>query len=721
MAGQMKHLLEFGPFHVDPERRLLLRGHEPVAVSPKAFDLLLVLLERSGQVVSKDDLMSLLWPDSFVEESNLGQHVFQLRKALGERPQDHTYIVTVPGRGYWFAERVNTIQADAPVDEEIEVRSHSTQRIVIREEMAPATDLTLPPLRRPVRPAIIVVGLALVILAAVLFRPFVPAPKVIRIRQLTHLGTLVYNATAVTDGPRIYFRVWEGQDRVLHYISAEGGEVLSLQPAIPEMDIYDIAPRGNEFLAGDLTGAAGSNDPYTHRLWRVPIGPGSPRPLGNVKGRDARWSPDGSTVVYTVDSDLRLINGDGTNPRNLESTAGLPFYPQWSPDGRRIRYSVADMRGEGLALWEADVGSEKARPVLPDWPISMRPAAGRWSPDGRYFFFTAVSDETRDIWAMREPGRALRRIDTRPVRLTTGPMDFFRPMLSKDGKSILAIGQQLRGALMRYDRTSRIYVPYARGISVDHVAFSRDGQWMAYVEFPQRVLLRARLDGSEPRQLTFPPMQVSHPQWSPDGSQLAFQASADASAPPKIYLVSRDGGLCIPATHERRERQTYPSWSAQGDSILYSGADETEAHAALYRVDLNSRQVSGLPGTADLYWGQVSPDGRHIVALTDTTQHLVLYDMISHATRTLAGLADYPVWFGNGRYIYFSTLFFRRPDSGIFRWQLATGRLDKVAGPPDFPLGGIWGVWFGLTPDGDPLVVRNMSSTDLYALDVKLP
>lgn len=112
MAYGVKHLLEFGPYRVDPERRLLLRDQNTVPLSPKAFDLLLILVEHSGDVVSKDDLMNLLWPDTFVEESNLGQHVFQLRKALGQRTQDHTYIVTVPGRGYRFAEQVRPVAAE---------------------------------------------------------------------------------------------------------------------------------------------------------------------------------------------------------------------------------------------------------------------------------------------------------------------------------------------------------------------------------------------------------------------------------------------------------------------------------------------------------------------------------------------------------------------------------------------------------------------------------
>ena len=109
MANGVKHLLEFGPYRVDPEHRLLLRGQNPVSLSPKAFDLLLVLVQRSGEVVSKDDLMQLLWPDTFVEESNLGQHVFHLRKALGQHRRDHAYIITVPGRGYRFAEQVRPL------------------------------------------------------------------------------------------------------------------------------------------------------------------------------------------------------------------------------------------------------------------------------------------------------------------------------------------------------------------------------------------------------------------------------------------------------------------------------------------------------------------------------------------------------------------------------------------------------------------------------------
>jgi DNA-binding winged helix-turn-helix (wHTH) protein/Tfp pilus assembly protein PilF len=105
----MKQLWEFDCYRVDVERRLLLRGEEPIQLPAKVLDTLLVLIQHRGEVVSKDDLMKAVWPDAFVEEGNLSQNIHVLRRTLGESVEDHRYIVTVPGRGYRFVAEVREI------------------------------------------------------------------------------------------------------------------------------------------------------------------------------------------------------------------------------------------------------------------------------------------------------------------------------------------------------------------------------------------------------------------------------------------------------------------------------------------------------------------------------------------------------------------------------------------------------------------------------------
>jgi DNA-binding winged helix-turn-helix (wHTH) protein/tetratricopeptide (TPR) repeat protein len=123
-------MYEFGPFRVDPEKETLFRAGESVPLTPKTFQILLVLIRNSNEVVTKDDLMKTVWPDTFVEEANLSRNVFMLRKALGESAQNHRYIVTVPGRGYRLAESVQLVP-----DQELTViaASRSRMQLEVRE------------------------------------------------------------------------------------------------------------------------------------------------------------------------------------------------------------------------------------------------------------------------------------------------------------------------------------------------------------------------------------------------------------------------------------------------------------------------------------------------------------------------------------------------------------------------------------------------------------
>lgn len=102
MEADTEAVYEFGPFRVDAGTRQLLKDGEAVALAPKAFDLLCYLLARPHRLLGKDELLKGVWPRGFVEEGNLSHNIFLLRRALGESPEEHRYIVTVPGRGYKF-------------------------------------------------------------------------------------------------------------------------------------------------------------------------------------------------------------------------------------------------------------------------------------------------------------------------------------------------------------------------------------------------------------------------------------------------------------------------------------------------------------------------------------------------------------------------------------------------------------------------------------------
>jgi len=149
-----KPVYEFDGFRVDPLRRRLLRGGEPVPLTPKAFSILLVLLEKRGEVMEKDDLIQRVWPDTHVTEANLTQNVSSLRKALGERANDHRYVVTVPGRGYSFVAEVLEVPRDGtgelPVLEAPDTDPQPAPAPPVLE--APAAPTTPPAIEDPAPP-----------------------------------------------------------------------------------------------------------------------------------------------------------------------------------------------------------------------------------------------------------------------------------------------------------------------------------------------------------------------------------------------------------------------------------------------------------------------------------------------------------------------------------------------------------------------------------------
>src|SRR5829696_5900124 len=114
MSSNSGHILQFKDFTIDIDQKVLLRGGVPIALAPKVFETLLVLIENHGRIVLKEELMKRLWPDTFVEEANLTFNIQQLRKALGDNARKPIYVETIPRRGYRFIAGVEIAPADPP-------------------------------------------------------------------------------------------------------------------------------------------------------------------------------------------------------------------------------------------------------------------------------------------------------------------------------------------------------------------------------------------------------------------------------------------------------------------------------------------------------------------------------------------------------------------------------------------------------------------------------
>jgi Tol biopolymer transport system component/predicted Ser/Thr protein kinase len=558
---------------------------------------------------------------------------------------------------------------------------------------------------------------AVVIVAGVLVvwqRWPVSSARVLGLTQVTNDGSSKA-PPALTDGSRLYYMtVFQGN--VLDQVSVTGGGAAAISEPFPGLyaQLEGISPSGSELLVVGSEGGSTGEAP----LWIVPTLTGSRHRLGSIVCSGASWSPDGQTIVFAKGSTLNLARSDGSGAHTILTVNGTPSWIRWSPDAKKLRFTVADPKTGTQSLWEAGADGTDPHPLLPGWNNLPSECCGSWTPDARYFVFQSTQRGRSDVWAIREKGMLWGKPNQAPVHLTVGPMDFLGPVPSKDGKKLFVMGWQRRGELARYDLKSQQFVPFMSGISADGPSFSKDGQWVAYTSIPEGNLWKSKADGSERLQLTFPPFTAYEPRWSPDGKRIAFQGIMPGQ-PWKMYLISSDGG-------EAEEVMTGIGdlgWSPDGNSLIFhSGMADflSTSPRAIQLLDLKTRQISTFPGSEGLYSPRWSPDGHYIAALRVGSETLQILDVRTKRWTELANIVvGFPMWSWDSKYIYFDSL---ESVPNLYRVRITDHSLEKVAS-----LGGIrlaptlGGNLTGLAPDDSPLVVRNVGNQEIYALDLELP
>ena len=341
---------------------------------------------------------------------------------------------------------------------------------------------------------------------------------------------------------------------------------------------------------------------------------------------------------------------------------------------------------------------------------------GGWTADGELFYFVRVNDAVTSLWAAREVNPHFSFSRPAPTLLYTGPLELTEPVASRNTKELYVIGADRRGELSIYDDRSSRFVPYLGGISASYVAFSPDRQWIAYVSYPDGALWKSRIDGSDKMQLTFPPMGVLNPRWSPDGKSIAFM-DWYRSEHAAIYIVAADGGQPSLLTTGPSEPSD-PTWSPDGRSVVHGGSiNALKGDIAV--IDLRTMVSTKLPGSEQLVSPRWSPDGKYIAALSWEQDRLMLYDVAQKKWRTLLeshGSVGWPAWTHDSKFIYVVV------NNKIYRVNIATGKAETVVN-----LEGIhWtsfavgvGGWFDLTPDDRIMILRDTGTEEIYALQLE--
>jgi len=699
----------FSSYEADPQSGELRKNGVRLRIQDQPFQVLLKLLERPGQVVTREELKAALWSaDTFVDFDNgLNMAVKRLREVLADDADLPRFIETLPRRGYRF---IAAVQSSSPATE-------------APQPSSPQIRLTSEIQRRVVLGSLLCLFVAAGIVAWISLRSPLPIPRVVNTTQITKDGRLKEASTyrLVSDGERLYFQ--EGaftqseRNIELVQVGTQGGETIRIPVSLRNPVAFDVSPKNFELLLS-AGGDFGVTPVDERPLWALPLPAGPPHRLGDVIAHDAAWAPDSRYLAFAYGKDIFVAQPDGSQVRKLITVDDFDanFYIQFSPDGKRLRFTALKFSRPGVEpdqtnILEAAADGTRLR------RLPVEGGFGKWSPDGNYYFY----QKGRDIWVLPERHSVFGKIVLQDaMQLTSGPIAYDPPTPSADGKGLFVIGYQNRGELVHHSNDTKQWEPFLGGISAAEPDVSPDGQWVAYTTYPDSNLWRSKLDGSERLQLTFTPVNPHEPRWSPDGTKILF-----TDFPDKVLVVSANGGA--PRQLVSVDPSDYVgagAWFPDGNSIIFGrhrGCPLDDSSClSIYRLNLTTHQESKIAGSDRMIAARLSHNGRYLTAgAADQNEGTVmLYDFQAQRWTKLAKASGSVAWSHDSKSIVVRVKQENQPAE-LIRISVPDGRVTHLLNLKDLTFGGLWTDWVTLLPDDSPLLMLDRSTEEIYRLDLQ--
>jgi Tol biopolymer transport system component/DNA-binding winged helix-turn-helix (wHTH) protein len=767
MSQQNHYVYEFGPFHLDATKRVLLKQGEPLKLFPKEFDTLLALVERSGELLEKDELMRKVWQDSIVEESNLATNISHLRKLLGETREKHDYIVTVPGRGYRFVAGVTQAFDELIVRERARITIEESEETEVADSFSDASagaaengngtkltpisadsvvnaypSLTQRPnatrsqtmapitaLKKMSKLQALLVAAAVVMVVAISAglasrswrRSAVVPFKNVTVKQLTSNSRATL-ATLSPDGKLFLYSSREAGNEGLWLGSVSGAEAVCLRPSA------DVTYRSISFSSdGNSVFYVAISEEYPGgALFRMPVLGGVPEKLRDNIHFQVAFAPDMNQFAYVRSnaenqtSSVVIAETFGRSERTLASRPShLPFRsfsPSWSADGSKIAVAApTDETGESYELFVVSVKDGQIRQLTDlNW---FHIASTKWLPDMSGLVIVAKEKGVWDafqLWSVSYPQGTANRILPDLDNYGSGLG------LSSDGQSLVAVQEQM---------VTDIWVTNAADLAQSkQITFSSVGRregWNNLYWTPDNKLIYGAIvrgsltlwsmspDGANQKQLTSGGYRDSYVSGTADGRYIVFESNRSGAY--ELWRARVDGTDLKQLTSGGHNRE--PHVSPDGTWVVYTSS--RNGLSTLWRVSIDSgeplqladKPAAGAAISHDAKFiacaYKMEPNSKTQLAIipADGGAPLKLFDLPRLANFSL-GVR----WTPDDKAVTY-----RDWSNGIWRQPLTGGNPERLKGLPEEKL-----YSYSWSPDGKQFAfVRGSEIRDVVLLQMK--